>query len=46
MADSEELDCSGSPNETDDIENRLVNEYRYFLKNIPPIMPLWHFFIG
>ena len=30
MADSEALDCSGSPNETDDVdvENRLVIECR------------------
>lgn len=31
MADSEELDCSGSPNETDDIENRLVDDCRLFM---------------
>ena len=38
MADSEELDSKGSPNKTDDNENRLVNEYRLFVfYNILPI---------
>ena len=31
MADSEELDCKGSPNETDDNENRLVGQGRLFV---------------